>query len=68
MRMTNTCGMISIQKGGCPVKKIADAVLVSLMLMASIPGLAEDTLIEKPETVVQTVCEEDAQSSMETGA
>ena len=50
------------------MKKIADAVLVSLMLMASFQGLAEDTLSEKPETVVQTVCEEDAQSSMETGA
>lgn len=50
------------------MKKIADAVLVSLMLMASIPGLAEDTLGVEPEAVVQTVCEEEAQASMETGA
>ena len=34
------------------MKKIADAVLVAMMLMASIPGLAEDALGAAPAASV----------------
>lgn len=35
------------------MKKIADAVLVAMMLMASVPGLAEDTAALLPNTTIE---------------
>lgn len=35
------------------VKKIADAVLVAMMLMASVPGLAEDTAALLPQPAIE---------------
>lgn len=50
------------------MKKIADAALVALMLMASVPGLAEEALGPSPDTVVaEMTAERSSEADQPTG-